>query len=113
MSDEKGGSGKPPAMKKKNVADPDYNLYMIGEAIHEQSRKLERLDDKLDRKFDKIIDDLTVIRERTASIEGKIENIPGLNTRIQKLEKWMWAVAGAIVVLSVLGNWILRVYTAQ
>ena len=123
MSDRNRDAGKPPAMKK-NVAGPDYNLYMIAEAINEQSRKLDRLDDnldrkigdlnnKLDRKFDKVIEDLTVIRERTASVEAKVEHIPGLNTRIQKLEKWIWAVAGAVVVLSVLGNWLLRLYTAQ
>ena len=122
---------KPPELLKRPTEDAEYRSYVM-EAINDQSRKLERLDEKLDRKldalsdkierkFDAVASDLTNIRERTAKIETKVDGLPStidtkvqdlpdIKNRLRRVEWVVWAIVGAIILSGWLGNVLVKLF---
>ena len=98
MSDEDKNPQKLGPLGKRPAA-LDTPGYVLMDAVNELSRQIDRLDDKFDRKVDGIKAELTTVRERTAVVENATSSLPELDARVQRIERWLWRAAGAIVVL--------------
>lgn len=78
---------------EKRRMETDNKIQILHERISSGERELE---EKIDEQYDDIMKELKEMRAESNSQHETLSN------RITKMEKWMWMVVGAAIVLSIL-----------